>query len=51
MSPPTGCLGEGGKGYDLLEKNIMDEKLKRLKEASSLDDFISPPSPPSRYEK
>jgi len=34
-----------GWGYDLLEKNIMDKKLKRLKYV------ISPPSPPSRHEK
>jgi len=26
LSLLTGCLG--GEGYDLLEKNIMDEKLK-----------------------
>jgi len=39
------------KGYDLSEKNIMDEKLKRLKEASSSNDVISPPSPLSRHEK
>jgi len=29
----------------------MDEKLKRLKETSGLDEVISPPSPPSRHEK
>jgi len=39
-------LSRGG-GYDLLEKNIMEEKLKRLKETSSLDDVISSSSPPS----
>ena len=38
-------------GYDLLEKNIMEEKLKRLKETSCSDDVISPPSSPSRHEK
>jgi len=30
---------------------MMEEKIRRLKEASSLDDVISPPSPPSRHEK
>jgi len=30
---------------------MMVEKLKRLQEASSSDDVISPPSPPSRHEK
>jgi len=39
------------EGYDLLERNIIEEKLKRLKQKSSLDDVISPPSPPSRHEK
>jgi len=29
----------------------MEEKLKRLKEASCLHEVISPPSPPSRHEK
>jgi len=48
MSPPTGCL-QGG--YDLLEKNIMEEKLKRLKEISSLDDVISPSSPSIPHKK
>jgi len=43
--PPTSSF-EGG--YDLLKKNIMEEKLKSLKETSSLDDVISPPSPPNR---
>jgi len=37
--------------YDLLEKKMMEEKLKRLKETSSLDYVISPPSPPSQHEK
>jgi len=31
-------------GYDLLEKKLMEEKLKRLKETSFSDDVISPPS-------
>jgi len=44
--------GGGLEGeYDLLEKRMMEEKIRRLKEASSLDDVISPPSPPSRHEK
>jgi len=30
-----------------LEKKMMEEKLKRLKETSSSEDVISPPSPPS----
>ena len=29
----------------------MEEKIKRLKEASSLDNVISPPSPLSQHEK
>jgi len=37
--------------YDLLENKIRDEKLKRLKAASGSDEFISPPSRPSRHEK
>jgi len=41
----------GGRGYDLFEKKIMDEKLQSLKEASSSNEVISPPSPPSRHEK
>jgi len=49
MSPPTGYLGV--EGYDLLGKRMMEEKLKRLQEASSSNDVISPPSPPSRHEK
>jgi len=49
MSPRTDCLGVGGN--DLLEKKLMGEKLKGLKETSSSDDVISPSSPPSRHEK
>jgi len=48
MSPPTGCLGGGG--CDLLQKKIMDDKLKRSKEASGSEEVISPSSPPSRHE-
>jgi len=40
-----------GGGYDLLEKKMMEEKLKRLKETSSSDDVISPSCHPSRHEK
>jgi len=50
MSPPTNCLGGGGGGgggYDLLERKIMDEKIKN----SSSNYVLSPPSPPSRHEK
>jgi len=47
MSPLIGSLG----GYDLLEKRMMEEKLKRLQEASCSDDVISPPSLPSHHEK
>jgi len=49
MSPPTGCLGGVG-GYDLLQKNIMDDKLKRSKEASGSKEEVSPQSPPNRHE-
>jgi len=48
MSPPP--IVWGGL-YDLLEKNIIEEKLKRLKQISYSDDVISPPSLPSRHEK
>jgi len=30
---------------------MMEEKIRRLKDASSSDDFISLPSTPSRHEK
>ena len=48
MSPSPLLSGEG---CDLLEKRMMEENIKRLKEASSSDDVISLPSPPSRHEK
>jgi len=38
------------EGYDLLQKKIMDDKLKRSKEASGSEEVISPPSPHSRHE-
>jgi len=38
-------------GYDLLEKKIMEDKLKILKETSGSEEVISPLSPPSRHEK
>ena len=48
MLPPTACLG--GE-YDLLVKRMIEEKIRKLKDQSSSDDVISPPSPPSRHEK
>jgi len=47
MSPPTDYLG----GYDLLERKIMEEKVKSLHDSSTSKDVLSPPSPPSRHEK
>ena len=48
VTPPP--VVSGGWGYDLLQKKIMDDKLKRSKEASGSEEVISPPSPPSRHE-
>jgi len=45
MSPPSTVSGR----YDLLEQKVMEEKIKRLKESSSSDEVICPPSPPSRH--
>ena len=38
-------------GYDLLEKKIMEEKIKSLHDSSTSEDVLPPPSPPSRHEK
>jgi len=38
-------------GYDLLERRIVEEKLKRQQAKSGSAELISPPSPPSRHEK
>ncbi|KAL3638249.1 hypothetical protein CASFOL_017620 [Castilleja foliolosa] len=39
-------------GYDLLERRIMDEKMKERQQASQdLSEIIPPPSPPTRHEK
>ncbi|KAL3644313.1 hypothetical protein CASFOL_012245 [Castilleja foliolosa] len=39
-------------GYDLLEKKMMDEKIKTRQEASQdSSEIIPPPSPPTRHEK
>ncbi|KAL3634191.1 hypothetical protein CASFOL_021245 [Castilleja foliolosa] len=39
-------------GYDLLERKMMDEKIKTRREASQdPSEIIPPPSPPTRHEK
>jgi len=38
-------------GYDLLERRIVEEKLKRQQVESGCAELISLPSPPSRHEK
>ncbi|XP_027911496.1 uncharacterized protein LOC114170208 [Vigna unguiculata] len=38
-------------GYDLLEKRMMEEKLKKQTDIAAAEEVPSPPSPPSRHEK
>ena len=38
-------------GYDLLEKRMMEEKLKKQMDIAAAEEVPSPPSPPSRHEK
>jgi len=46
MSPHTDCLG----GYNLLERKIIEEKVKSLHDSSTSKDVLSPPFPRSRHE-
>jgi len=51
LSYPTKEHKLSRRGCDLLEKRMMEEKLKKEMEISFGEEVLSPPSPPSRHEK